>query len=64
MKKFYRFFVTVIFSIIMYAPMMMVLELWLTIGMVATLLEKWLHYWNGGYTIGMVATLLERWLHY
>ena len=40
------------------------LELWLTIGMVATLLERWLHYWNGGYTIGMVATLLERWLHY
>ena len=41
-----------------------VLELWLTIGMVATLLERWLHYWNGGYTIGMVATLLKWWLHY
>ena len=34
-----------------------VLELWLTIGMVAILLKMWL-------TIGMVAILLEWWLYY
>ena len=37
----------------------MMLELWLTIGMVAILLKKVAHYWNGGYTIGM-----EWWLYY
>ena len=29
------------------------------VGIMATLLEWWLHYWNGGYTIEKVATLLE-----
>ena len=35
----------------------LLLELWLTIGMVAILLKKWL-------TIGMMAILLEWWLYY
>ena len=31
------------------------LKRWLTIGMVVILLEWWLYYWNGGYTIEKVA---------